>query len=330
MHKAYHNLNECKSVNSFKSYIFAEQSGAFKNYHVYLHHVNTNIILLVSATFSKLINVKGDLMDLSVPQVMGILNVTPDSFYAGSRKQTESEIISRVEQILCEGASIIDIGAYSSRPNAEHVSEEEEIARLRPALDILMNRYPDAIVSVDTFRAHVAEICVEEYGAAIINDIAGGEMDVQMFDTIARLKVSYVMMHMRGTPQNMQRSPQYEDIIKEVFLYMEEKLQRLHSLGVKDVILDPGFGFGKTLAHNYELLASLQEFAIFRKPLLVGVSRKSMITRLLDIPSEEALNGTTVIHAIALTKGADILRVHDVKQAVEAVKIYNQLTRYTP
>ncbi len=260
-------------------------------------------------------------MDLSTPQVMGILNVTPDSFYAQSRKQSDEEIAQRATQILSEGASIIDIGAYSSRPNAEHITAEEEMRRLRHGLSIITREHPEAVLSVDTFRADVAAMCVEEYGVAIINDIAAGEMDNRMFDTVARLNVPYIMMHMQGTPQTMQATPHYDNLMKEIFLYFAEKIARLHELGVKDIILDPGFGFGKTLAHNYELLNNLQEFAQFEMPLLVGVSRKSMIYKLLGTTPEEALNGTTVIDTVALLKGADILRVHDVRQAVEAVRI---------
>ncbi len=260
-------------------------------------------------------------MDLSAPQVMGILNVTPDSFYAQSRKQSDEEIAQRANRILDEGASIIDIGAYSSRPNAEHITADEEMSRLRHGLDIVIREHPDAVLSVDTFRADVAAMCVEEYGVAIINDIAAGEMDNRMFETVARLNVPYIMMHMKGTPQTMQATPHYDNLMKEIFLYFSEKTARLHDMGVKDIILDPGFGFGKTLAHNYELLDNLQEFTQFEMPLLVGVSRKSMIYKLLGTTPEEALNGTTVIDTIALMKGADILRVHDVRQAVEAVKI---------
>lgn len=270
---------------------------------------------------ARYINVNGRLMDLSCPQVMGILNVTPDSFYAGSRKQTEEEIAARAQQILAEGGSIIDIGAYSSRPNAEHISAEEEMKRLRNGLEIIEREHPDAILSVDTFRADVARMCVEEYGVAIVNDIAAGNMDSEMFSTIARLGVPYIMMHMQGTPQNMQQHPHYEDVLREVLYYFSEKVQRLRDMGVKDIILDPGFGFGKTIEHNYELLNQMEEFAIFELPLLVGVSRKSMIYKLLGITPEEALNGTTVLHTIALMKGANILRVHDVKEAVEAVRL---------
>ncbi len=270
---------------------------------------------------ARYINVNGRLMDLSCPQVMGILNVTPDSFYAGSRKQTEEEIAARAQQILAEGGSIIDIGAYSSRPNAEHISAEEEMKRLRNGLEIIRREHPDAVLSVDTFRADVARMCVEEYGVAIVNDIAAGNMDSEMFSTIARLGVPYIMMHMQGTPQNMQQHPHYEDVLREVLYYFSEKVQRLRDMGVKDIILDPGFGFGKTIEHNYELLNQMEEFAIFELPLLVGVSRKSMIYKLLGITPEEALNGTTVLHTIALMKGANILRVHDVKEAVEAVRL---------
>lgn len=274
---------------------------------------------------SRFINVRGRLMDLSQPQVMGILNVTPDSFYSGSRKQTEEEITSRVHQIVAEGASMIDIGAYSSRPNAEHISAEEELARLRTGLSIINRLYPDAVVSVDTFRADVAAVCVEQYGVSIINDIAAGEMDKRMFETVARLQVPYIMMHMQGTPQNMQQSPHYDNVVKEVFCYMAEKVDRLCELGVNDIILDPGFGFGKTLEHNYRLLSYLEEFDVFDLPVLVGVSRKSMIYRLLGVTPEESLNGTVVLNTLALMKGADILRVHDVKEAVEAVKIVQKM-----
>ena len=272
-------------------------------------------------TTARYINVNGSLLDLSQPRVMGILNVTPDSFYAGSRTQTEAEIVRRVKQIVSEGAAIIDIGAYSSRPNADNVSAREEMERLRMGLKILFEIQPDAVVAVDTFRADVARMCVEEYGVAIINDIAAGEMDANMFHTVAALNVPYIMMHMQGTPQSMQQHPHYDNLLKEVFLYFARKVQQLRDLGVKDIILDPGFGFGKTMEHNYELLSHLEEFRIFELPLLVGVSRKSMIYRLLDITPQEALNGTTVLDTICLLKGADILRVHDVKEAVETVRI---------
>ena len=276
---------------------------------------------------SKYINVNGSLLDLSVPCVMGILNITPDSFYAGSRMQTEAEITARAQQILDEGAGIIDIGAYSSRPNAENVSSHEEMERLRMGLEILRKTHPGAVISVDTFRADVARMCVEEYGVAIINDIAAGEMDTDMFRTVAELNVPYIMMHMQGTPQNMQKHPHYDNLLKEVFLYFAQKVQQLRDMGMKDIILDPGFGFGKTVEHNYELLAHLEEFRVFELPLLVGVSRKSMIYRLLGGTPQDALNGTTVLDTICLLKGADILRVHDVREAVETVKIVEAMRR---
>ena len=267
---------------------------------------------LISPTY---INVKGRLLDLTTPQVMGILNVTPDSFYSGSRMQTQEEIAVRARQIIDEGASIIDIGAYSSRPNAEHITAGEEMNRLRTGLEIVNRNHPDAIVSVDTFRADVAEQCVKDYGVAIVNDIAAGEMDDRMFETVARLGVPYIMMHMQGTPQNMQKEPHYDNLIKEVFIYFARKVQQLRDLGMKDIILDPGFGFGKTLEHNYELMAHL----------VVGVSRKSMIYKLLGGTPQDALNGTTVLDTVALMKGANILRVHDVREAVEAVRIVEKL-----
>lgn len=277
---------------------------------------------LISPTY---INVKGRLLDLTTPQVMGILNVTPDSFYSGSRMQTQEEIAVRARQIIDEGASIIDIGAYSSRSNAEHITAGEEMNRLRTGLEIVNRNHPDAIVSVDTFRADVAEQCVKDYGVAIVNDIAAGEMDDRMFETVARLGVPYIMMHMQGTPQNMQKEPHYDNLIKEVFIYFARKVPQLRDLGMKDIILDPGFGFGKTLEHNYELMAHLEEFSIFELPLLVGVSRKSMIYKLLGGTPQDALNGTTVLDTVALMKGANILRVHDVREAVEAVRIVEKL-----
>lgn len=279
----------------------------------------------MDSVFPEYINVNGHLLDLSTPKVMGILNVTPDSFYSKSRMQASPEIAERTRQILDEGAAIIDIGAYSSRPDAKHITAEEELSRLLTGLEIIHNNHPDAIVSVDTFRATVAEICVKEYGVAIINDISGGQMDERMFDTVARLNVPYILTHLQGTPQNMQKAPHYKNVVKEVFLYFAAKVQQLRDRGVKDIILDPGFGFGKTIDHNYQLMAALEEFRIFELPLLVGVSRKSMITGLLGITPQEALNGTTVLNTIALMKGAHILRVHDVKEAVEAVGIVGEL-----
>jgi len=281
-----------------------------------------------SACF-KYIKSNHGLLDLSVPQVMGILNVTPDSFYAGSRMQTEKDIAMRAEEIIAEGGTIIDIGAYSSRPNAEHVSTKDEIDRLSFGLDVIRKIYPDVLISVDTFRADVAEYCVSNYNVGIINDISAGEMDERMFATIARLGVPYIMMHMKGTPQNMQLSPSYDDLIKEVFLYFAEKIQKLRDLGAKDIILDPGFGFGKSVDHNYELMAHLEDFRVFDLPLLIGISRKSMIYRYLGGTPETALNGTAVLDTFALMKGANILRVHDVKEAVEAVKLLSKLRSFS-
>lgn len=271
------------------------------------------------------INVGGKLMDLSEPQVMGILNITPDSFYSASRKNSEAEIRGRVESILAEGGSIIDIGAYSSRPGADNISASEEMARLRGALQILRSVAPDAVVSVDTFRADVAKMCVEEYGVQIINDISGGELDPQMFQTIAALGVPYILMHMKGNPQTMQVEPHYNDLLTEMLQYFGSKVQQLHELGVKDIIIDPGFGFAKTLDHNYQLMNRMQDLQVLGLPMLVGVSRKSMIYKLLGATPEGALNGTSVLNTLALLKGASILRVHDVKEAVEVVQIVKKM-----
>lgn len=267
------------------------------------------------------INIKGRLMDLSVPQVMGILNVTPDSFYEGSRMTTEEQIARRAVQIVEEGGSIIDLGAYSSRSGAADVSQEEETERLRRAMKVIRGIYPDVPVSIDTFRADVACRCVEEFGADIINDISGGQLDENMFPTVARLNVPYILMHMRGTPQTMQQQTDYEDVTADVLRYFGEKVDRLHSMGVKDIILDPGYGFAKTLDQNYQLLARQQVLEVLGLPVLVGVSRKSMIYKVLDCTPSEALNGTTILHTLALERGANILRVHDVRQAVEAVRL---------
>lgn len=268
----------------------------------------------------------GRLFSLDSPQVMGILNVTPDSFYAGSRQQSEEEIGKRVRQIAKEGASMLDIGAYSSRSGADDVPIEEEMARLRRGLTIVKREAPDLVVSVDTFRADVVRMCIEEFGIDIINDISGGLLDRNMFRTVAKTGVPYILMHMQGTPQTMQQAPHYEDFLKEVFLYLAEKVARLHDLGVKDIIIDPGFGFGKTLEQNYELMNHLEELHVFKQPLLVGISRKSMIYKLLETTPEESLNGTTMLHAVSLLKGAHILRVHDVKAAREVVRMYEQMT----
>ena len=273
----------------------------------------------------KTLNIRGTLTSLETPLVMGILNITPDSFYADSRKQTEAAIEERIQTILSEGGQIIDIGGYSSRPDAVEVSPEEEMSRLAFALKILNVHYPDTPLSVDTFRADVARRCVEEYGVAIVNDISGGELDREMFDTVARLHVPYIMMHMRGTPQTMQQHTDYTDMMEEIMLYFAGKVRRLRLLGVNDIILDPGFGFSKTVDQNYALMSHLREFGEFGLPLLVGVSRKSMIYKFLGGTPADSLNGTTVLNTFALMNGADILRVHEVRAAVEAVKIVNQL-----
>lgn len=274
----------------------------------------------------KTLNIRGTLTSLDTPLVMGILNITPDSFYADSRKQTEAAIEERVQEILSEGGRIIDIGGYSSRPDAVEVSAEEEMTRLAFALKILNRHYPDVTLSVDTFRADVARRCVEEYGVGMINDISGGELDAGMFDTVASLHVPYIMMHMRGTPQTMQQHTNYTDMMEEIMLYFANKVRQLRLLGVNDIILDPGFGFSKTVDQNYALMSRLHEFKEFSLPLLVGVSRKSMIYRYLGGTPADSLNGTTVLNTFALLNGADILRVHDVKAAVEAVRIIKKLT----
>lgn len=273
------------------------------------------------------IRVNGMLMDLSMPRVMGVLNITPDSFYEECRSMDTESIVRRADIILSEGADMIDLGAYSSRPGADDVSEEEEITRLCSALEVLKDKYPSAVFSIDTFRSRVAEICVKEYGASIINDISGGEMDSHMFETVAELQVPYILTHIQGTPQSMQKAPKYDNLRREVLLFFSEKVKQLRDLKVNDIILDPGFGFGKSLEHNYQMMAHLDDFEIFNLPLLVGVSRKSMIYKLLDTDPKGSLNGTTVLNTVSLLKGANILRVHDVREAVEAVRIVNELRK---
>ena len=267
------------------------------------------------------LNLRGKLYSLREPKIMGILNVTPDSFYAESRTPDEEHIAARVQQLMDDGADMIDIGGYSSRPGADDVSPEEEMNRLRRGLRVVRKLYPDVPISVDTFRADVARMCVEEEGADIINDISGGMMDRQMFRTVARLGVPYILMHMQGTPDTMQQAPHYDNLRREVMLYFAERIDRLCQMGAKDIIVDPGFGFGKTLEHNYELFHHLDDFNLFNLPLLVGISRKSMIYKLLGGTPQTSLNGTTVLNTIGLMKGSHILRVHDVKEAVEAKRI---------
>jgi dihydropteroate synthase len=274
----------------------------------------------------KSINLNGRLLSLKSPVVMGILNVTPDSFYAGSRQADEAAVAQRIETILAEGGAIVDIGGYSSRPDAAEVTEEEEWQRIKPALKRMQRDFPEVPVSVDTFRSAIARRAVEEYGTAMINDISGGMLDARMFETIALLQVPYILMHMRGTPQTMQQHTDYDDLMEDIMLYFAQKVRALRQLGVNDVILDPGFGFAKTLEQNYELMRSLSEFSIhFETPLLVGISRKSMIYKLLNATPEDSLNGTTVLNTYALLNGADILRVHDVKAATETIEIVKRL-----
>lgn len=272
------------------------------------------------------LNLSGRLVSLEKPLVMGIVNVTPDSFFAGSRIDGAKALGERLDTLVREGAALADLGAYSSRPGAEEVRPEEERRRLRPALQILRDEYPDLPVSVDTFRSDVARMAVEEYGASMINDISGGGLDPAMYRTMAELQVPYILMHMKGDPKTMQQQASYSDVTLEVIDYFAQRVGQLLELGVHDIILDPGFGFSKTTAQNYELLAQLGSLVeAFTQPLLVGVSRKSMIYRPLGITPEEALSGTTFVHALALERGAKILRVHDVRPAVEAVQLYEEL-----
>jgi dihydropteroate synthase len=270
------------------------------------------------------INCNGKLIDLSSPKVMGILNVTPNSFFDGGKHSDEKAILTQVEKMLLEGATFIDIGGYSSKPSAEFVSEDEELQRLLPVVQKVVQEFPEAIISIDTFRSKVARETIEN-GAAIINDISAGNLDDKMLQTIAQLQVPYIMMHMRGTPQTMQTLTQYENIVKEMLFYFSEKVAHARSLGINDLIIDPGFGFAKTMEQNFEVLSKLELFQMVELPILAGVSRKSMIYKTLETSAEFALNGTTSLNTISLLKGTKILRVHDVKEAVECVKLYNQL-----
>lgn len=275
----------------------------------------------------KTINIKGNLLDLSVPIVMGILNITPDSFYGGSRKVTNLDILKRVEQILLERANIIDIGAQSTAPSSELLSSSDEIERLKPALEIIVKEFPHAILSIDTFYAEVARYSVENHGVAIINDVSGGNIDPEMFPTVAELNVPYILTHMRGLPQTMQQLTNYDNLMQDICYELSERVARLQLLGVNDIIIDPGFGFSKTMEQNYELMGHLSFFENFDLPLLVGISRKSMITKLLGNEVSEALNATSVLNTYALLNGANILRVHDVKEAIEAVTIVQQIKK---
>jgi dihydropteroate synthase len=272
----------------------------------------------------KTINCGGKLLSLSKPVVMGVLNITPDSFYDGGKHKDTSTAIKHVAAMLEEGAAIIDIGAVSTKPGAEEVTQKEEKARLVPVLKEVLYNFPKAIISVDTYRSEIARIAVD-CGAQMINDISAGSFDSKMFQTITRLQVPYIIMHIQGTPANMQTKPVYKNVVKDVIKYLSEKVAVLKKLGVNDIIIDPGFGFGKTLEHNYELLNSLEYFTIFELPLMVGFSRKSMINKLLGTKPDDALNGTTALNTIALIKGANILRVHDVKEAMQAIRIVEKL-----
>ncbi|TRX35609.1 dihydropteroate synthase [Flavobacterium restrictum] len=270
------------------------------------------------------INCNGKLLDLATPKVMGILNVTPNSFFDGGRYKNETELQFRIEKILSEGASIIDIGAYSSKPNADFVTQAEELERILPVVQLVLKINPNAIVSIDTFRAEVVRVCIEN-GAAIINDISAGNLDPKMLEIVAKYQVPYVMMHMKGTPQTMQTLTHYDDLIKEMLFYFSERVATARSFGINDLIVDPGFGFAKTLDQNYEILRQLEVFQVLDLPVLAGVSRKSMIYKTVQTTAADALNGTTVLNTVALIKGAKLLRVHDVKEAVECVTLYNKL-----
>jgi dihydropteroate synthase len=271
------------------------------------------------------INAGGKLIDLSLPRVMGILNVTPDSFYEGSRYGTEKEILEAAEVMLKDGADILDVGGYSSRPGAKDISVEEEGSRVLKAIRLINRKFPDAIISIDTFRSGIAREAIVGCGAVMINDISGGEADTKMFLTVEELNVPYVLMHMRGDPRTMQKNPAYDDIVADILKWFGERIFRLTSAGVKDIIIDPGLGFGKTVDNNFELIRRLGDFSITGLPVLVGISRKSMIWKTLELSAGEALNGTTALNAAALLKGADILRVHDVKEAVQTVKLISAL-----
>tara|TARA_R110002073_G_scaffold145532_3_gene297676 strand:+ start:5400 stop:6221 length:822 start_codon:yes stop_codon:yes gene_type:complete len=270
------------------------------------------------------INCKGNLIDLSVPKVMGILNITPDSFYDGGKYKSENDILNQAEKMLTDGATFIDVGAYSSRPGAEHVSEDEELQRMVPVIELLIKQFPKILISVDTFRSEIAKETITA-GAAIVNDISGGNMDTQMFETVAKLQVPYILMHMQGTPQIMQENPSYKNVTIELIKFFSEKIHQLNLLKLNDVIIDVGFGFGKTNEHNFQLLKELRYFKSLQVPMLAGISRKSMLYKTLGSTAQEALNATTSANTIALLNGANILRVHDVKEAMESIKIVQQV-----
>ena len=271
------------------------------------------------------INAGGKLLDLETPKVMGILNITTDSFYKGSRYNSDEDILKAADRMLSEGADILDVGGYSSRPGATDISKEEESIRVLKSIKLISSEFPDAIISIDTFRADIARVAILECGAHIINDISGGEADIEMFPLVEKLKVPYILMHMKGDPGNMQNNPVYDDVVADILKWFGERIFRLQSAGVKDIIIDPGFGFGKTAEHNFEMLRRLSDFSVAGLPLLVGLSRKGMIWKTLEVTADEALNGTSVLNALALANGADILRVHDVKEAVQAVRLLQKI-----
>ena len=273
------------------------------------------------------INCKGNLIDCNIPKVMGILNVTPNSFFDGGKHSDAEAILFQVEKMLQEGTTFIDVGGYSSKPNAEFVSEQEELNRVLPIVQLILNRFPETLLSIDTFRSSVAKACLEN-GAAMINDISAGKLDDKMLETIANFQVPYCMMHLRGTPETMQTLTNYDAIVKEMLFYFSERVAVARALGINDLILDPGFGFAKTTEQNFEVLQKLELFQTFELPILVGFSRKSMIYKTLNSNALEALNGTTVLNTLALSKGAKILRVHDVKEAVECVKLFEKTSNY--
>ena len=273
------------------------------------------------------INCKGNLIDLSTPKIMSIVNTTPDSFYDGGQYNTIEKALQKVEVDISNNATFIDIGGYSSKPNAAHVTEEEELKRTIPVIEAILKSFPEAVISIDTFRGKVAKEAVDA-GAALINDISAFELDKEMINTLKTYKVPYILMHMLGTPQNMQKNPSYKNVVKEIVLFLSNKIRELKTFGIHDIIIDPGFGFGKTLSNNYELIANLNYFKTLKHPLLVGVSRKSIIYKLLNINSLESINGTTALNMYSLLNGANILRVHDTKEAKECIRIFNEIQKF--
>ena len=273
------------------------------------------------------INCKGNLIDLSTPKIMSIVNTTPDSFYDGGQYNTIEKALQKVEVDISNNATFIDIGGYSSKPNAAHVTEEEELKRTIPVIEAILKSFPEAVISIDTFRGKVAKEAVDA-GAALINDISAFELDKEMINTLKTYKVPYVLMHMLGTPQNMQNNPSYKNVVKDIIQFLSNKIKELKIVGIHDIIIDPGFGFGKTLSNNYELIANLNYFSALKHPLLVGISRKSMIYNLLNINSLESVNGTTALNMYSLLNGANILRVHDTKEAKECIRIFNEIQKF--